>query len=66
MFVKILGSDNLIHHINTHHISQVIESQGLWRVELSYSRGKDDLAPQTVFVQQEESKQALLAALAGS
>ncbi|HET9869577.1 MAG TPA: hypothetical protein VFR02_03645 [bacterium] len=66
MFVKITGSDNCVHHINTRHITQVVESPGLWRVELSYSRGKDDLAPQTIFVQNEDSKQALLAALAGS
>lgn len=66
MFVKIKGSDNCLHHINTTHISQVVESTGLWRVELSYSKGKEDLSPHTIFVQDEDSKRDLLAALASS
>jgi len=66
MFVRILGSDNCVHHINTNHISQMVESPGQFRVELSYSRGKDDLSPQTIFIQDEDSKKLLLSVLAQS
>ncbi len=64
MFIKVLGADGCQHHINTGHISQVVEASGMLRVEFSSSNGDNGKLKTVSFnITDLASKTALLAAL---